>query len=894
MLQECNRSPVPRIPTSPIRHPIPGLRPPPPSSDTNRLPSSSVLRPLSSVRYPGRPLFWLTVCFMTGIFATGFIGQGPIKSWYLAVVALALIAASIFMLKFSARFGSPPSVLEFFIPAFLFFLFGMWGGWAAVPQLPFPQKLAPFFDRQNTAYIAEVSGPPDYYPDRVRIPLLLLAAVEDGKEIALHTGALLTVSLRDGSAPASFWLPGDRLLARLTLKPFRNFKNPGGFDYARYQAEKGLYASAYLENETFMARLAPQAGFSPGTAARARIDRFRQKALFWLKGNLDADSSAFYAALLLGYRQLLDTAWKDRIQRTGLNHLLTISGLHLALVSLLVFWFVRVLVRFFFPSVLKSVCDSSIAVWPALACAMVYAVLAGFGAPPVWRSALMLTVCLGAAFRRRSTDSLTVLALAALVILVFAPECLWQISFQLTFACVLGIILIYPRLLRFKLARKLPDRGPWRIAGRIFSRLEDAFWVSMAVNILVLPLSVFYFNGFSLAGLAANVLLVPWVGFVVLPSGLLSLAVYAVSETLALPFITLSRWLLSAGLYLIRWFDGLSWSYFWTGSVPVPLLFSAYAALALLFLPLSRKARFAGLGAIALFLGAHGVLGQVQAGANGHLLRADVIDVGQGSSALIRFPSGETMLVDGGGFRDDHYDIGRGVVAPFLWHEGVRRVDTIVLSHDHPDHRNGLRFILSHFEVGSFWTSRLTEKKTVDFGEGRLEAIALKRNIRVRSFPELSREVRVGEARVRVVHPDAAFLDRRRKYSLNDLSFVVEIGFGNTTIILPGDIGSGIETAIATKLEKGRVLLVSPHHGSGHANSEPFLDALAPEAIIFSCGYGNTFGFPARSAVERCLARNMRMYRTDLDGAVHAASDGRQWTITTESAMNINVRNRER
>ncbi len=881
-------SSAPHHPTPDTRHPSSAIRHPTP--DTRHL--------SSGIRLPGRPLFWLTICFVSGIFAARFIGQGPIRFGYLAAAALVLIAASVFRLVHPARFRAAPapstfrllssvfrppsSVLDFSIPALLFFLFGIWAGWASAPHMPFPQRLAPFFDRPNTVFVAEVSGPPDYYTDRVRIPLLLLSAVEGDREVALHTGAILTVSMKDRPAPVSFWLPGDRLLARLTLRPFHNFQNPGGFDYARYQAEKGFYASAYLGDGTFLARLAPPAGFSPGRAARAQIDRFRQRALFWLRGNLDPDSAAFYAALLLGYRQLLSDAWKDRIQRTGLNHLLTISGLHLALVSFLIFRLVRFLVRLVCPSVLKRVCDSSIAVWPALAGAVAYAFLAGFGAPPVWRSILMLAVCFGAVFRRRSTDPLTVLALAALVILACAPECLWQVSFQLTFTCLLGIILIHPRLAGFKLARKLPETGAWRVARSILSRLEDAFWVSVAVSVLVLPLSIFYFNGFSLAGLAANVLLVPWVGLAVLPSGLLSLAMYAISENLAAPFLTLSRWLLAVALALIRWFDGLSWSFFWTGSVSTPLLFAAYAALAFLFLPLSRKTRFAGLGAVVLFLGTYGILGQVQAGANDHLLRADVIDVGQGSSALIRFPSGAAMLVDGGGFRDDHYDVGRGVVAPFLWHEGVRRIDYVVLSHDHPDHRNGLRFVLSHFDVGSFWTSRLIEQKTVRYGENVLEAVALKRHIPVCTFPDLSREVRVGEARVRVVHPDAGFLDRRDRCSLNDLSLVLEIGFGDTSILLPGDIGSGIEAHIVSKLQKDRVLLVSPHHGSANSNSEQFLDALRPEAVVFSCGYNNIFGFPARAAVERCCSRNIHMYRTDLDGAVHAVSDGRHWTITTE------------
>ena len=117
----------------------------------------------------------------------------------------------------------------------------------------------------------------------------------------------------------------------------------------------------------------------------------------------------------------------------------------------------------------------------------------------------------------------------------------------------------------------------------------------------------------------------------------------------------------------------------------------------------------------------------------------DVIDVGQGTSTLVRLPTGETMLVDGGGIPDDSYDIGRAVLAPFLWHEGIRRLDYVVLSHYHPDHALGLRFILRNFDVGSFWTSEIIRGRPCGRGRPRrcLDEIALKRKIRIRTFPDL-------------------------------------------------------------------------------------------------------------------------------------------------------------
>ena len=599
---------------------------------------------------------------------------------------------------------------------------------------------------------------------------------------------------------------------------------------------------------------------------------------------MDPAPAAFYAAMILGYKLLLDRNWQDHIHQTGLNHLLSVSGLHIGMVCMFVFWLVRFAVRFLCPSVLNRISDKLIALWPAFASAVFYAFLAGFGAPTIWRSILTLAVFFGAGFWYRKADSLTVLAFAALFILVLAPENLCRIPFQLTFACVFAIIVIYPRFRSIRLYRIFPALAPESIPGRIISLFEDAFWVSIAINILLIPLIIFYFDGFALTGFFANVLLIPYVGFAVLPMGLLSVFLFAFSQTLAYPVIHIVNYLLWGCLRLIEWFAGFSWSYFWTGSISPAWLFVVYASLGLFFAPFARKLKIAGLGAVAALICGGLVLSNSAGSAGTGALRVDVIDVGQGSSALVRFPTGETMLVDGGGIPDESYDIGRGVLAPFLWYEGIRRLNHVALSHYHPDHALGLRFILRNFDVGSFWTSEVTGDDPAA-GEIRrcLDEIALKRKINVRTFPDLFKDVQIGRTRIRLLHPTQDFLEHESKKDLNEVSLVLEISFGETMVILPGDAGRRVEDLIIPGLEgRMRTLLIAGHHGSRYSNSEEFLDALRPEAIVCSCGYDNQFGFPATDTIQRCAERNIPLYRTDLQGAVHAVSDGRKWTISSE------------
>ncbi|MGA3117204.1 MAG: ComEC/Rec2 family competence protein [Syntrophobacteraceae bacterium] len=718
--------------------------------------------------------------------------------------------------------------------------------------------------------VVEASTSPEYYPDNIRIPLRLLCAITGDGQTPLDGGVLLSLSIKDptnpgasflpppeaaanraggliappskaaayeaggptapppkagvnpaggptapppevaanrAGGPTAFFLPGDRVLFRAALKRFRSFRNPGGFDYVHYQAEKGLYAHCFLKDERFLIKLEPASGTSfgdPGDVGRVsvlrypfsvlrsirgRIELFRQKTLLWAQRSMDPEPAAFYAAMILGYKMLLDRNWQDHIHQTGLNHLLSVSGLHIGMVSMFMFWLVRFSVRFLCPSILSRISDKQIAIWPALACAVLYAFLAGFGAPTIWRSVLTLAVFLLAGFRYRKADSLTVLAFAALCILALDPKNLWQIPFQLTFACVFAIIVIYPRFSGMRLHRIFPALKPDGVPGRIIAQFEDAFWVSIAINIVLIPLIIFYFDGFALIGVVANIFLVPYIGFVVLPLGLLSVLLFAFSQTLAYPVIFIVNYLLWGCLRVIEWFAGFSWSYFWTGSISPVWLFVVYACLGLFLAPFARKLKVAGLVAMGALICGGLALGNLTGSGDTGALRVDIIDVGQGTSNLVRFPTGETMVVDGGGIPDESYDIGRQVLAPFLWHEGIRRLDYVALSHDHPDHGLGLRFILRNFDVGSFWTSGITLDDQKGRGinshqeEGRtvhshLGEIALKRNIKIRTFPDLFKDVQIGQARIRLLHPTGDFLEKESRNDLNKFSLVFDITQG--------------------------------------------------------------------------------------------------------------------
>jgi competence protein ComEC len=210
-----------------------------------------------------------------------------------------------------------------------------------------------------------------------------------------------------------------------------------------------------------------------------------------------------------------------------------------------------------------------------------------------------------------------------------------------------------------------------------------------------------------------------------------------------------------------------------------------------------------------------------------------------------------------------------------------------VLSHDHPDHRNGLAFVLSHFDVGCLWESGLNDGPQAD---SELAGIAAKRKIPVRQLGEIFGQHTIDGCEVRVIHPSASYLQTRwNGRNLNNVSLVLEVNFGQTTLILPGDIDQSVESGLfQDRIAPGQLLLVSPHHGSESSNPSFLFEYLRPQTVIFSCGYDNLFGFPSPAVLAECRKRDIPTFRTDLQGAIRATSDGFRWEIRPAEDLPIN------
>jgi competence protein ComEC len=289
---------------------------------------------------------------------------------------------------------------------------------------------------------------------------------------------------------------------------------------------------------------------------------------------------------------------------------------------------------------------------------------------------------------------------------------------------------------------------------------------------------------------------------------------------------------------------------------------------------------------------------------NTHLIsrfQITFIDVGQGDSILVEFPKGKRMLIDGGGVYDDSFDIGRNVVAPVLWRKKIMRLHYLVLTHPHPDHLNGLKFIASSFGVGEFWENGQRDSSVHSI---KLREIIRRRGIKRLTVDDASAPRWINGAKVEVLNPSrSALSDREDPWSqTNDNSIVLKITYGTQQFLLSGDIEREAEARLlrSGKELKSDVLKV-PHHGSRTSSTATFIAAISPSYAVFTVGYRNIFKLPNPKVLNRYENTGCRILRTDRNGSITFETNGQTLKVHTfldypgdkaaEQQMSLNGKN---
>ena len=708
--------------------------------------------------------------------------------------------------------------------------------------------------------------------------------------------AQVTVYEREGEEPPRFAY-GQRIEFDAKVRRPHNFGNPGAFDYVQFLARRDIFWTAAISPGAEIKRLPGECG----SRFERAIMNLRAGAIDRL-GRLypgDAYKTGMMQAIMIGATFQLQKVWTESFRNTGTYHVIVISGLHVAVLA----GFLLLLFRL-------CAIPETIGNWLALLATWLYVLVTGWQAPGV-RSAGGFTLFLIGRYFYRERRALNLLAAIAIGFLVLDPEQMFEPSFQLSFLAIAFIGAFARPLLDatvLPLSRALPGlddaardlhlaprTAQFRVELRLLAEtlrlwtplskraglcllaapLRVAFYVYELVALsavlqlgLALPMIV-YFHRVGFSGLSANTLAVP-LFTVLLPLGFV--AIFTGWHWVAVA----CGGLLDLSRAAVGWHAVIEPNW----RIPTPPLWLAIAISAALIAAAILRGWWKALaGAVVASLLALLLWHPFPPGVAPHQLELSAIDVGQGDSLLVSFPTGKLMLVDGGGIpsfgRRSHtqMDIGEDVVSPYLWERSIRTVDVVALTHAHEDHIGGLAALIENFHVKELWTGAMADSPAWC----ALRDKAQRRGVRIVPM-QSGRNFAYGGTQIEVLAPLADYV--ATEVPRNNDSLVLRIAYGRNSFLLTGDMERQIERDLTFD---GRVVhadvLKVGHHGSKTSSTEDFLGRVQPAFAIISVGSGNSYGHPNPDVLDRLAEHHTTVFRTDQDGLVSIRSDGRRLSV---------------
>lgn len=623
---------------------------------------------------------------------------------------------------------------------------------------------------------------------------------------------------------------GERWRLLVKLKPSRGFVNPGGFDYQAAQLRRGVGATGSVKAGAINQLIKQQPRFT--------MDVLRYDLQQWLIGASQSPEKGILIALLVGDTSLVDKAHWNEMLKTGTNHLIAISGLHLGFFAIVGFFIGNFIGRFV--QLVWHKCPSLVlGYFFSIALTLFYSIIAGLNIPTL-RTLIMLAVVQLAYVWRRSFRGRDTLLLALVLVLLYDPLAAYDIGFWLSFGAVAMLIFCFSG--RIALAKVSAKQ---KYFSAVLVEFTKSQWV-MFIGLLI-PLAVFVHTS-SLLAAPANFLAIPVITFFVVPCLILAAIFHFIWHGLENLFLTAAE----MGLSLVhQWLSFLLTA--GAGRFNPLITFSPWAIVlamaGVLLVLLPRGLGSKKLGAIALGLA---LVAPLKPPPNLQLL---TFDVGQGTSVLVRTPHHQ-LLYDTGPIYSENFDAGSGIVVPYLQGQGLRYLDMLVVSHNDLDHSGGLAGVLAATEVDRLL---MGEPEKYDNMPELLAGTP--------PSPELCHQVspwQWDEVSFRFITWPITAADKA-----NNRSCVLLIEYQGHRILLAGDIEKPVENSLvaAGSLEPVEVLL-APHHGSHSSSTPGFVAQTKPEYVVYSAGYRNHYGHPHKDILARYASSGATGLNTAFTGAL--------------------------
>lgn len=639
---------------------------------------------------------------------------------------------------------------------------------------------------------------------------------------------------------------GEEWELTVRLKPFRGLRNEGSFDRTRWAIYKGADARGYVRQK-------PPAVKLTSSSHRSMVSIRENIA----KRVVNLPSSDHHAsmiqALVLGVKQGIETDTWDLLRDTGTSHLVAISGLHISLLAawayLLSSRLLPRLLMFCAPQydVFNRIDTRLVSVFISISVAAVYSLLAGFELP-VQRALAMLVVWAIASLTLRHLAP--ALGLAVAMLAVMANNVLGVLSpgFWLSFGTVAVLFYLHRGHIQSYNQREPADKLLNKVHGTAL-KTGSALKTHVRLGIVLLPVTAWFFQAGSLLAPVANLVAVPWVGFVVVPLSFLTVILSIASTSAANFFLELTQVSIGVLMSYLQWLSAFEFT-----SVPLAVPSTAALLLSLFGMLLFFSPKGAGLRRYGLLMFLPLLLFNAKAeqvdGFDVH-----VLDVGQGLATLV-LTAKHTLLFDTGGKLSGSLSMVEAVVLPYLHAQGRRKIDYLVVSHSDEDHAFGVDDVLRRFP----------ETHVIVGGDLLSEPL-------VAGTPcKAGDKWAIDDLQISVLNPSDGATG-----SDNDRSCVLLLHLGASRVLLTGDIERNGEFLLSSRFNPLALadfepfpvdLLVAPHHGSHTSSTPNLLKTIKPDHVVFAAGHRNRYGFPHADVQLRYKLVGARQYVTGTLGSV--------------------------
>lgn len=744
------------------------------------------------------------------LFAAGIIAF-HLSPYFPVILASAALAALVFAL-IRCRAGRVAAYAAVFAAGFLF----------ALVRAPLPP--ANITPAAETAIAGNVVSAPEIRADRESF---LVDTTEFGR-VRVSTA-------RDCAAGY-----GDDVALTGKLRESGGFRNPGLRDFGDEMKREGVFHRVWSEdvhvtgNRASFAAIAAGYFFHMRGELAARIER-----------DFAYDNALFLKAIILGYGDATPEL-RAAFSRSGTTHILSVSGSHLAFLAGALFFIFRAAIRTLPPQwylrMSQRLTATQAAFVFAIPALVFYTLISGASIPAV-RSLAMILVFIAASLFGRTRAPLAALSLAALLVLLWHPWAMFNISFQLTFLAVVSLIILPQRLGLSRISFASDEKGGKANAIRY---MREIVMASIAATAGTAPLAAMHFHLASIIAPLSNLVIVPLAGFLIVPLGLLHCLCEIIAG--ASPFGHVLALASSAFLASVRFFGSFQLASFSFAPQPWWLILF-YSAI---FVPMRLKPRLAAVACLAALYAASAI---PERG-----FELTMLDVGQGEASVIRLPDGKNIMIDTGGLT--YLDVGENIDVPYLAAHRIGSLDRVILTHAHPDHAGGIAAIARAVPVGEIWRNSEPDRLY-----GELAGIPVR---------EVSAGCRhAGDGfYIEVLHPSPGFIEglghRKADDRKNVSSLVLKLSAAGHSFLFASDIDAETERLLVEKYGpalKSDVLKIA-HHGSKRSSSPEFLAAVRPDIALISAGKYNPFHHPHDETIARIQSAGARIYRTDRDGAI--------------------------